>query len=91
MLDSQADVSDLIIRELHIWNTTLMDEIFWEEVAKLIKSIPLPRVSAKDRWIWHYSNGKLSVKSVNHAIMDSDILDVGQIDLPSSSSGKDNI
>ncbi|XP_071933219.1 uncharacterized protein [Coffea arabica] len=82
--------SDLIHQDLRNWNTALIDEIFWEEEASLIKSLPLSKYLTKDRWLWHYTkNGKFSVRSAYHAIMDSDILDVGQTAQASSSSGND--
>nr|XP_027109435.1 uncharacterized protein LOC113729327 [Coffea arabica] len=82
--------SDLIHQDLRSWNTALIDEIFWEEEASLIKSLPLSKYLTKDRWLWHHTkNGKFLVRSAYHAIMDSYILDVRQTAQASSSSGND--
>ena len=92
MLDDQACVADLIHQDIHSWNVPSIDEIFWEEKASLIKSLPLSENLIRDRWIWHYTkNGKFSVRGTYHAIMDSDILVVGQMAHGPSSSSNDAV
>ena len=69
------DAHELIDNELSCWDVSLNDDIFWPEEAELIKLIPLGRVWATDRWVWHYKkNGKFTLRSAYHITMNSEII-----------------
>jgi hypothetical protein len=64
LLDNQAKVSELIDLNTRRWKAELISEIFLEEDAQLIKSIPLSPFPAEDRIIWNGTKtGIFSVRS----------------------------
>ena len=61
-------VSDLIDPNLGTWDRELVNDIFWEEDAKHILSIPI-RPDMEDTIAWHFDpKGTFSVKSAYHVL-----------------------
>ncbi|KAK6138023.1 hypothetical protein DH2020_028219 [Rehmannia glutinosa] len=83
-----ALVLTLIDSDSRTWKSTLINDLFPEEKAKLILSISLNTVVSPDRWYWfHSKNGKFSVKSAYHLIMDNPNDFAEATEFGSSSSG----
>ncbi|KAL0410894.1 UNVERIFIED_CONTAM: hypothetical protein Slati_3679100 [Sesamum latifolium] len=67
LLEPEATVSMLIDMDNVSWKSDLVYQLFEEEEAQLIVSIPLPHVHHPDSLIWHYGNrGMFSVNSAYH-------------------------
>jgi hypothetical protein len=67
ILNSDATVSALIHRDLRWWNVSLVHEIFLQDKAELICSIPICPGSQRDRLVWTGTkNGLFTVKSAYH-------------------------
>ncbi|KAK6130463.1 hypothetical protein DH2020_035801 [Rehmannia glutinosa] len=65
-------VCDLIDTENNRWKVDLITHLFQENEANLILSIPLHNSDRIDTWYWaHSKNGKFSVKSAYHTILQS--------------------
>lgn len=64
ILDADACVNALIDEDTRGWNSGLIDRVFMEHEAAVIKSIPIIPGRGEDTLIWSSSpNGKFSVKS----------------------------
>jgi ribonuclease HI len=64
ILDSQACVAELIDHDLRKWKEDLISEIFVQDEAKLIQSIPLSPFPAEDHITWSGTkNGIFSMRS----------------------------
>ncbi|KAK6117615.1 hypothetical protein DH2020_048630 [Rehmannia glutinosa] len=64
-------VSELIDPNTQSWNTQLLSNIFPDDIAQQISRLPLSRTPQHDIWTWYPSkNGKFSVKSAYHTILD---------------------
>jgi hypothetical protein len=64
ILDNNARVSELIDQDTKRWKEDLIAEIFLEDEAKVIKSIPLSPFPSEDRLIWRGTkNGIFSVRN----------------------------
>ncbi|KAL3498256.1 hypothetical protein ACH5RR_040988 [Cinchona calisaya] len=62
-------VSSRVTRYLNGWKHELLEELFWHDEVKLIRSIPIGDVSNQDKLIWHFNkNGAFSVKSAYNLI-----------------------
>ncbi|KAK6152219.1 hypothetical protein DH2020_014854 [Rehmannia glutinosa] len=82
-----APVSILIDSGSRLWNSTLVNDLFPKDEAKLILSIPLSTMASPDRWYWfHSKNGKFTVKSAYHLIMDNpnDFVEAAEFGISSS-------
>jgi hypothetical protein len=67
ILNSDATVSVLIDKDLRWWNVSLIHEIFLQDEAALICSIPICPGSQRDRLVWTGTkNGLFMVKSAYH-------------------------
>lgn len=67
ILDKEAKVNELIDCEVRTWRTSLIDEIFPNEEAKIIKKIPISLCSKPDKIIWKgISNGQFIVRNAYH-------------------------
>jgi len=67
-------VSDLIDPMSGDWDRSLVNDVFWEEDAKYILSIPL-KSGMEDSLAWHFdSKGEFSVKSAYHVLKDNNDL-----------------
>ena len=63
-----SGVSDMIDPNLGTWDRELVNDIFWEEDAKHILSIPI-RPDMEDTIAWHFDpKGTFSVKSAYHVL-----------------------
>lgn len=51
VLGENAKVEDLVDNSSRSWKTDLVDEIFFEHEAKIIKGIPLSPIVAEDKMI----------------------------------------
>ncbi|KAK6146062.1 hypothetical protein DH2020_019931 [Rehmannia glutinosa] len=57
-------VNGLIQQDEQIWNKELIDDLFNQEEAAAIRTIPISSYRREDRLIWHYSkDGQYRVKS----------------------------
>ncbi|KAF5477474.1 hypothetical protein F2P56_004111 [Juglans regia] len=73
-LGVEANVSELIIKELKIWNEDLIREKFNRKEADLMCSLPISNRGGADKIIWNYSkDGKFS----REATVDKLLLDGG--------------
>lgn len=71
ILDSQAKVSELLDVNTNWWNTTLVQEIFNEEEAKMICSMGACPRRGTDYLAWeHTKNGIFTVTSAYHLAME---------------------
>jgi hypothetical protein len=67
ILTEDARVMELINQDTKWWNSCLIKEIFHEEEARVICTIPLSLVPTKDSLIWRgTSNGVFLVRSAYH-------------------------
>lgn len=63
----EAKVSVLIDAHSRRWNNTIVDSVFWEHEAAVIKAIPLSDSNCSDKLIWGPSKkGIFSVRSAYH-------------------------
>ncbi|XP_023892982.1 uncharacterized protein LOC112004977 [Quercus suber] len=59
-----ATVAELIDNNTRQWNSDVIDGVFAEEEAALIKQIPLSRIASEDTLIWpHSQDGRYNCKS----------------------------
>lgn len=81
-LNSETKMAELILDDCHSWNTPLIQDIFSQEDAKLIASIPLSPYTREDHLVWFPTkNGHFGVKSAYHL----------QCELSNSSKGETSI
>lgn len=67
MLEEDAKVADLMQENDTSWNVPLVDAIFNEAEARIIKAILISQSRTEDICLWHYtSSGCFSVKSAYH-------------------------
>jgi hypothetical protein len=72
VLGRQAQVFELIDQDTRQWKGNLVSKIFFEEEAKVIKSIPISPITTKDKFIWLCTkNGIFSVRSAYHLKMEN--------------------
>lgn len=65
-------VADLINLVTGTWDVGFIESVFWEVDRARIMAIPLGKVGADDRMVWHYSkDGMFSVRSCYHFIFES--------------------
>ncbi len=71
-LQENATVDSLILQPARQWNFPLIDQLFEAFEAATIKTIPLSSRSSNDVLIWAATkNGKYSVKSAYHLLMEA--------------------
>ncbi|XP_059439185.1 uncharacterized protein LOC132171798 [Corylus avellana] len=64
---AEAKVSDLINKEMGVWDVNILNTFFREEEVRAIQSIPLNSTPQADKLIWgETKNGLFSVKSAYH-------------------------
>ena len=62
-------MSDLIVEDLREWNSVVVRQLFSNEEADLVLSIPLSQRLPGDRMVWNGTrNGNFSVSSAYHSI-----------------------
>lgn len=60
-------ISDLIDANTKDWNHLCVRELFWQDEADVILTIPLSSNGGEDLFIWHHTaNGEFSVGSAYH-------------------------
>ncbi|KAK6148933.1 hypothetical protein DH2020_016458 [Rehmannia glutinosa] len=65
-------VSTLIDPDSRTWKYDIINSLFAADEAALILAIPLGHSTRSDSWYWYHSkNGKFSVKSAYHLILDN--------------------
>ncbi|XP_058756012.1 uncharacterized protein LOC131629231 [Vicia villosa] len=70
-IEENAMVNVLIDSESGRWKTDILSEVFNQNEAAQIASIPLSSRLREDKRIWHFEkDGKYSVKSVHHYLKD---------------------
>ena len=85
-LPHDAKVEELIDWENMRWRNDLIDQIFWQEEATLIKKIPLSDWKQPDHLIWAESkDGKFTVRSAYRLVLARE-----ESNHPSSSCFKEN-
>jgi hypothetical protein len=83
ILDSSACVSKLIDRDTKRWKDDLISNIFLEDEAKMIRSMPLSPFPVEDRLIWRGTrNGVFSVRSAYFLEMENLISQRGSSSSP---------
>ncbi|KAL3538228.1 hypothetical protein ACH5RR_001594 [Cinchona calisaya] len=89
ILPKNATVDQLINHLTATWDHNLIDNIFWEDEAAMIKAISLANcLDAENSWMWHYSRDEsFTVRSAYHAILGSNLCKVNTIRRDSSGGG----
>ncbi|XP_042969200.1 uncharacterized protein LOC122301912 [Carya illinoinensis] len=72
ILQAEDRVCELIDKSSRRWKVDLVRQIFENDEADLILSLPLSPVEAKDKLIWGYSKGKFSRLEIGVVIRDGE-------------------
>lgn len=66
-MDASLKVTNLILEDGTLWNEELITALFWEEEARLVRSIPFSLLKPPDIIMWNAEpNGKFTTKSAYH-------------------------